>query len=504
MQEILKQKDKNFKYGEFDPKYTNVAEVAWFIKKLRTRGSPGIDKITNKLIKNLPSSFPLILVKLFNACFTQSHFPSSWKSAVIIMIPKAKKDHKIADNYRPISLLNTLSKLFERLICDRIEDWMHKNKIIVNYQSGFRRNHQTRDHIMRVIQNGLSSFNRKEKLGAIFIDIEKAFDSVWHDGLLSKLDDYKIPQYLGKILANYLSGRKFMVRVGDALSTLLSILSGVPQGSVLGPILFLLFFNDIPCSDKTAAALFADDLLFWYSHGNLSVINNRLQCTLDKIKLWLSKWRLKLNVSITTYSIFNKQNQLQPNITLQFGNQLIKFDPYPKFLGVILDPGLTFKQHIQYIKQRTESRLNMLRSIRGRNWGASEKLLMISYKVFIRSLIDYCPFIPLVVSKSNLMDIEIIQRKALRIILRKPSHTLIVELYEASKLEEVLIRSFELTDKYLCKAFCHNQIVMDLVGNYNIAGKLDEGLFLNCKLIRPTLFGVLKANTNLNFYNLIN
>ncbi len=122
-------------------------------------------------------------------------------------------------------------------------------------------------------------------------------------------------------------------------------------------------------------------------------------------------------------NILNKQNQLQPNITIQFVNQLIKFDPYSKFLGVILDPGLTFKQHIQYIKQRTESTLNMLRSIRGRNWGVSEKLLLISYKVFIR----LCPFIPLVVSKSNLMDFEIIQRKALRIIQRKPSYTPIVE-----------------------------------------------------------------------------
>jgi hypothetical protein len=126
-------------------------------------------------------------------------------------------------------------------------------------------------------------FNRKQKMGAVFIDIQKAFDSVWHTGLLWKLHKYAIPQYLGKLLQSYLLECSFVVRVNQTLSLLTPINSGVPQGSVLGPILFLLFFSDIPCTDKTTSALFSDDLCFWYSHGNLRVINNRLQNTLDKI-----------------------------------------------------------------------------------------------------------------------------------------------------------------------------------------------------------------------------
>jgi hypothetical protein len=143
------------------------------------------------------------------------------------MIPKPKKDHKVADSYRPISLLNTLSKVFERVICERLVDWTQKNQILVNYQSGFRKKHQTRDQILHLIQSCLSKFNRKEKVGAVFIDIQKAFDSVWHEGLLNKLNGLKIPQYLGKLIQNYLFNRKLIVRVGSTYSTLRAILSGV-------------------------------------------------------------------------------------------------------------------------------------------------------------------------------------------------------------------------------------------------------------------------------------
>ena len=120
------------------------------------------------------------------------------------MIPKPKKDHKNPDNYRPISLLNTLSKLFERVILNRLDEWIMKNNLISNVQSGFRRHRQTKDHLLRIIQTCQSSFNKNQKVGAVFIDIEKAFDSVWHSGLLFKLDKQKIPPYLGKLLSSYL------------------------------------------------------------------------------------------------------------------------------------------------------------------------------------------------------------------------------------------------------------------------------------------------------------
>ena len=496
--EVTDATDQFFKYGDFVPKMTNVTEIGYFIKKLRSKGAPGLDQITNKIIKSLPVCFKSILARLFNACFNLSYFPSIWKSAVIIMIPKPQKDHKIADNFRPISLLPTLSKLFERIICDRLEDWMLKNNIIVNHQSGFRKNHQTRDQLLRIIQSGLSGFNRKQKMGAVFIDIQKAFDSVWHTGLLWKLHKYAIPQYLGKLLQSYLLERSFVVRVNQSLSLLRPINSGVPQGSVLGPILFLLFFNDIPCTDKTTSALFADDLCFWYSHGNLRVINNRLQNTLDKIKLWLSTWRLKLNVDKTTFCVFNKPSRnLSCSIRLSFSNNTITYDHNPKFLGVFLDPGLIFNHHIRYLKQRTTSRLNMLKSLRGRNWGASQNLLLISYKVLVRSLLDYCPFIAIISSKANYLDIERIQRKALRIALRMPYDTPIDVLYESCNLMNIKDRAFFLTDKYICKAVKFNQLIAKQISDYKLAGPLDEGLFANHSKKRSTLFGFISSSHHL-------
>lgn len=484
-----------------EPNCTNEFEISRIIKNIRGRGAPGIDKITNKVIKQLPSIYHDILAQLYNACLKLSYFPDAWKVAVIVMIPKPNKDHTLVDNYRPISLLNTLGKLFERVIASKMEDWIIQNKILVNYQSGFRRRFQTKDQIFRLIQSCLAGFNRCHKIGTVFIDIQKAFDSVWHAGLLHKLDKLKIPSYLGKIIQCYLNNRKFMVKVGDIYSTIRAILSGVPQGSVLGPILFLLFFNDIPCNDKTIPALFADDLSLWYSHGNLRVINNRLQSTLDKIKLWLSTWRLKLNVSKTTYVVFNR-NGVQHKLSLYYGNAIINYERNPKFLGVILDPALTFREHIRCIRQRSASRINLLKSIRGRNWGANEKLLMITYKVLIRSLIDYCPFIPILASNSNYIDIERIQRKALKIALRLPYSTPITQIYEKACLPDVIDRATTLTLKFLTKAAKYNEPVKTMLNDYKIAGELDEGLF--SKVVRVTLLGKLRELSGLSIENFIN
>ena len=172
-------------------------EVADQIKKLKSRGAPGQDTITNLCLKRLtPATIP-ILATIFNASLTLGHIPAIWKRAIVTMIPKPLKDHSDVANFRPISLLNTLSKLLEHLILGRMQYWIGSNGLLSTYQCGFRKFRQTKDHILRIVQSGLTAFNRNEKLGAIFIDIEKAFDRVWHNGLLFKLNNLGNPNYLG-------------------------------------------------------------------------------------------------------------------------------------------------------------------------------------------------------------------------------------------------------------------------------------------------------------------
>ena len=234
------------------------------------------------------------------------------------MLLKPDKDSLLVSSYRPISLLITLSKLFERIILARVSWWLNSDNILSKYQVGFRKHKQTKDHIFRIIQYVQAAFNRGYKVSSIFIDIEKAFDKVWHAGLLFKLNRLGIPHYLGKWIADSLNGRTFSVRCNGSLSVLFPILAWVPQGSVLGPILFNIFFNDI--------AELINGIQPARTRGiKLSQLEYRLQTQLNKIKHWMSKWRTKLSTSKTTFLVFNNRGHFNPNcIKLTYNNVNIK------------------------------------------------------------------------------------------------------------------------------------------------------------------------------------
>jgi hypothetical protein len=481
-------------------------EVASTLKNLRTRGAPGPDKITNEALKKLPQVYCHILADIINASLKSGHVPKIWKEASVVMIPKPMKDHTKVENYRPISLLNTLSKLVERIIQSRILLWQSEKKIISKFQCGFRKKHQTRDHLLRIIQRGISSFNRREKMGAIFVDIEKAFDKIWHAGLLYKLNELQIPPYLGNWIANYLSDRTFRIKCGDTFSTTRKIGAGVPQGSVLGPILFIIYFNSITLTNdnKTELALFADDLATWVSSRSLQVIQMRLQNHLNKMSEWAAKWRMSFSKNKTIYCIFNKGcKNINNQIELKFGCTKLNGDKNPKFLGVTLDPGLRLHAYAQDIKKRTQGRVNMLKSIRGKSWGASPKLIFISYKALIRSIIDYAPAATLVMANNNQMILERIQRKIIRAAVHWPIKCSAKEMYaqiQKFKLTDIKSRAIELIDKYLTKAEKSTEIIKDLILNYN---ELDEGFYSKGRP-RPTVFGHLKKQLNLACCDLLN
>jgi hypothetical protein len=448
---------------------TNQTEVEIIIKNLRAKGAPGIDQIRNKALKHLPSNIILTIVRIINASMELAYFPQTWKHAIVSMIPKPMKDPKRPENYRPISLLNTLSKLCERVIQSRLNYWISENNILSNFQSGFVKGKQTNDHLFRLIESTLIGFNKGFKKGlktaAIFIDIEKAFDNVWHTGLLYKLHQHRVPNYLGNWIGNYITNRTFQVKCGNELSNARNVEAGIPQGSVLGPTLFNIFFNDISeiKSDQSTLGMFADDVATWVRHHNLKFLEEKLQINLNNIQEWSAKWRLKISANKTTYNIFNRKNQnINSQIHLEYNGNRLNSDPNPKFLGITLDPGLRFSKHINIVRERSTKRLNILRSIKGKNWGASEKLFIATYKTLIRSIIEYAPFIPSIISSKDLNKLEAIQRKAVKIGLNLPFRThndQVESEFSKVKLETIRQRSKFLTRKYLMKTGSTNQIV---------------------------------------------
>jgi hypothetical protein len=478
--------------------------------QIRPKGAPGQDRITNRVLKALPAEFHSSLATIFNASLKLSHVPTPWKQAEVILIPKPDKDHTQPSNHRPISLLNTLSKLLERVVLVRINKWIKSNNLLSNNQAGFRQHRQTKDHILRLIQDGVSALNKDQYLGALFVDIKQAFDSVWHEGMLYKLEKLNMPNYLGKWISSYLYQRSFQVRVEQSKSSPKRIERGVPQGSVLGPVLFILYFNDIDSSHFTAAdptrSMFADDLASWYASRSLKMIQLRLQSILDHVEQWMSNWRMQLSVQKTVFCIFNnggKFNQLTDKVKLCYKGEPIKAEKHFKFLGVTLDPKLTLNEHAKTIKARATKRLNMLKSIKGRKWGATTKLLLITYKVLVRSLIEYAPFALIKMSPTYQETIERIQRAAVRIATYWPPGVSTSVMYSQLKLESLKERAFKLTDKYLCKGFKLNSLITNLIKDYNQAEPTIEGLFKHPKS-KPikSILGVIKTDQSLNCHKL--
>ena len=485
------------------PVEASLDEVNAIIKQLKHHKAPGPDKINNSVIKRLPNNYRQAFTMIANASIKLNYFPSIWKEATMVMVPKPLKDSLEDDNYRPISLLCTLSKVLERIIQTRMRSWIENNNLLSKYQCGFRNFRQTKDQIIRMIQNALTAFNTNEIMGAVFIDIEKAFDKVWHKGLLYELENLKIPSYLGKWLQSYLTGRYFKIRINNIFSSSKLIEAGVPQGSVLGPTLFNYYFNKIancilfnhldpPPPKPASLALFADDLASWAKAKKLEQIRATLQAVLNNIEAWMNQWRTKVSIKKTICIVFNKGGKnLGSQLKLTYKNKQIASERNPKFLGVTLDPSLSLRQYTQNTVERAQKRINLIKSIKGKRWGASSKLIMTTYNALVRPILEYVPYATLILSDSNYIKLERIQRAAVRKAYYWAWHRSTNDIYKEHNIQSIKNRAIHLTDKYICTAYHSNIIIKELIDDYNILSEFDEGAHCH-SAPRITILGKIK------------
>ncbi|GFV74996.1 probable RNA-directed DNA polymerase from transposon X-element [Trichonephila clavipes] len=227
---------------EIEP--TTPTEVLTYVQRIKPKKSPGLDQITNRMIKNLPLKFLLFITLLINQLFKNNYFPDSWKTAVVIPILKPDKNPELAQNYRPISLLSCLSKVYEFVLMQRLNQHCAAVNFIIPQQCGFRPKCSTVHQLLRVTELIHSGFAKHEATGILFLDIAKDFDKIWHDGLLIKLIRLDFPAPLIKSIHSFLSHRSFRVRVDRILSSPRPIRSGLPQGSLSSPLLFTLYVED--------------------------------------------------------------------------------------------------------------------------------------------------------------------------------------------------------------------------------------------------------------------
>lgn len=407
----------------------SLNEIQNCIRRLKNT-SPGEDGICNSFLKKAPNNLLEEIVVLFNTSLCSGSVPVEWKKGIICPILKPGKDSAQTSSYRPIAMLSCLGKLMERVIQKRLEFFLESNHVFTANQSGFRKCRGTTDILATLKSEITKTFENREITVVAYLDLQSAYDGVWHAGLLKKLKMLNIDPYLYKWLEDYLSERSTKVRVGASTSRSALLKAGLPQGAVLSPMLFNIMLHDLPKSEKVKTLSYADDITILSRASNLQEAHLNIQTFLNKLSTWLDKWKFTLNPSKCSFQIFTKKRNL-PIIHLEILNQPIQQTDKQRVLGIIFDsPTLTLKHHVTYLKNECSRRLNIMRAVSSNRWGASRNLLRRVYICYIRSKIEYGSIVYNDFSDTTQHKLNVIQNNALRIMLgaRKTSPILSLEV----------------------------------------------------------------------------
>lgn len=399
-----------------------------------------------------------------------------WKNAKVIMIHKSPHDPNEPASFRPISLLSCLGKILERILNERLTNWAEKRKILINEQSGFRRNRSTQDVLFKIIEPTIRNLKNKNKTGLVLFDFEKAFDTIPHANILQKLHKYRCPVMIGKWIRSYLDGRTFQIH-DEIDSSLKPIKAGIPQGGCLSALLFAIFINDIKKELKKIGvkfALFADDISVWFSAKSLKKINKLLQKAIDKINKYAQKWGLKLNTQKTKYMLiannYNRPSyELSSNLSLEINNTKIDKVKQAKLLGINLDAGLTFESHFNEIINKCSSKLNLLKILSSKHYGLKTRTLLTVYKLTILSIIQYSMLPFHIIRKKIKKKLQIIQNKALKIIFKINRNTSNNILHAIANIDTIEQRLKALSINYLTRSTVIDEEIKEIIESYNNA-----------------------------------
>ena len=427
--------------------------------KLKTT-SPGEDGMQNAVLKKAPPIFWEKATAIFNASMRYSYIPAKWKVAVVCMIPKEGKDWKTVKGYRPISLLNALAKMMERLIARRTVSELKARGILPPSQSAFLNRHTVEDHPFRLAEMASTGLMNKEDTVIVCLDVEGAFDRVWHQGLLYKLRDFGFPNCALAWMASFLDSRTFRVRIGNSHSESRKILGGVPQGSPLSPILYVLYTADLlrGLPRGITNGLFADDIALAKRHIDQKVAIDLLNKALEAVRTWFNKWRLKLNAAKSqVIRISNKERP--PPAKLKIGNETIEWCKWVKYLGVWFDCKLLWQKQITTAIKKAQTRMAALHSVCRRRFGLTTEAAITVFQTYVRPILTFGCQAWLGITDHQWERFEVAQRVAMRIALRVPPWTSNIEVNRMAGLETMRVRCSTLAIDWLDRSMANKNLV---------------------------------------------
>lgn len=424
----------------------------YFILQKLPDTAPGLDGIPYSFLKRSPTKPLKYFLSLINHMYCLGSVPSSWKDQIIIPVLKQHKDPNDHTSYRPIALSSTISKTAEHLIKNRLDWYMENQKILPPVQFGFRKGKSVTDCHSILTTDIRSAFSSNATVVAAFIDISAAYDNVPISVLRSKLLQLSLPCKLVQFICNMLNDRKIHLLLNGSLTDRRNVWKGLPQGSVLSPILFNIFTHDIhrKLTGNCQMIQYADDMCIYTSHKSIPVAASVLTKCLISIGTWIEEHGLEISAHKSSVAIFSRKKNIPP-VTVKYRDEFIPICNTVRFLGLTLDSHLKWTAHVDTVVDKCEKNINLLRTLSGTWWGAhpySQKLL---YNALIRSILDFGSIMLEPCDKKTLSRLDKIQVKALRVVLgamkSSPNRALQVESVEPP----LHLRRQYLADRFLFK-----------------------------------------------------
>lgn len=422
--------------------FAELKDICFSLKK-----TAGIDNVNAKVIQDCFHVIGHPLVDIVNQSLELGHVPRVWKESLVIPIQKIAGTIK-AEEFRPINMLHTLEKILEIVIKNQLVAYLNANQLLIPEQSGYRESHSCETALNLVLAKWKENIHKKESIVAVFLDLKRAFETISRPLLLQCLKRFGINGVAFEWFKSYLSNRSQRTVFHDFISSSIGSSLGVPQGSVLGPILFIMYINDMKrVLQRCEINLFADDTVLFIANKDVDMAISQMNEDLKHLCRWLKFKELKLNISKTKYMVISGRKNT-PDFVIRIDSEPIEQVCNIKYLGVTIDDGLTFSIHIDNVIKKIARKYGIMCRLKN-DLTLSSKILL--YKSIIAPHVDFCASILFLANATQLLKLQRLQNKIMRLILKCNRYTSSRLLLEALKWLSVKQRVIYLTMVFIFK-----------------------------------------------------